>query len=158
MRCLLLLAVLLPIGCEPPQALPLDDLVAENNAAEEQDAPQEDKKDPISLGNPKLTDKIGEFDPNANRDVSDSKGSYSNPLTGALEMYGPTVERIAKMKIETEVRTFQAINGRYPKDYDEFMERIVKQNHIKLPVLPRQMEYQYDVENHKLVVVKKLDK
>ena len=154
MRYLLFLAPLFALGCEPPQAMPLGDLVEkQDNAAEA--APQP-KKDAISLGNPKFTDKIGKFDPNANREVSDSKGTYSNPITGPLEMYGPMVERITKLKIDTAVRQFHALNGYYPRDYEEFMERIIKQNHIKLPVLPRQMEYQYDVENHKLVVVKKL--
>ncbi|MFK7820560.1 MAG: hypothetical protein AB8G99_17705 [Planctomycetaceae bacterium] len=157
MRYFPLLAALFAFGCEPPQAMPLDGVVEKQDEAEPEAAP-EPKKGGISLGNPKFTSKIGEFDPNADREVSSSKGSYSNPITGALEMYGPTVERMAKMKIESAVRNFQALNGYYPRDYEEFMERIIKQNHIKLPVLPRQMEYQYDVENHKLVVVRKLKK
>ncbi len=108
-----------------------------------------------SLLNPKLTSDIGRFDPTAGRKVSDSRGTYSNPLTGALEMYGPMLERLSKMKIEHAVRLFQAEHGRYPKDYDEFMTRIIQANHIRLPELPGELEYQYDVQNHKLVVVEK---
>jgi hypothetical protein len=33
------------------------------------------------------------------------------------------------------------------------MEKIIKANNIQLPVLPGNKIYQYDVENHKLVVV-----
>lgn len=142
MRYLMLIAsAFAAVGCGPP--MPEED-------------PDPPKKTEISLSNPKFTDKIGKFDPNAGREVSDSKGKYSNPITGALEMYGPTLEKISKMHIDQAVRLFEAENGRYPRDYDEFMEKIIKRNNIKLPVLPRQMEYQYDEENHKLVVVKKL--
>lgn len=118
-------------------------------------AEKKEKGGRISLGNPKFTNKIEKFDPAAGRKVSDSKGTYSNPITGALEMYGPTLERISKMEIDRAVQFFHAENGRYPNDYEEFMTRIIKANHIKLPVLPGKMEYQYDEENHKLVVVEK---
>lgn len=117
------------------------------------DQPQAEQKH--SLTNPKMTDKIGKFDPDEGRKVSDSKGTYSNPITGALEVYGPTLERISKMHIEHAVRLYHAEHGEYPKDYDEFMNRIIKPNNIKLPVLPGGLEYQYDEQNHKLVVVEK---
>ena len=44
-------------------------------------------------------------------------------------------------------------SGHFPKDYDEFMTQIIKANNIQLPVLPGGKQYQYDVENHRLVVV-----
>lgn len=120
------------------------------------DAPADPgQQEKISLGNPKLTDKIGKFDPDEGRNVSDSKGTYSNPITGPLEMYGPMLERISKLKIEHAVRLYHAEHGEYPQNYDEFMTRIVKANRIKLPVLPGGLEYQYDEQNHKLVVVEK---
>ena len=58
------------------------------------------------------------------------------------------------MYVEHALDLFNASEGRYPKDYDEFMTRIIKANNIKLPVLPGQWKYAYDVENHKLEVVK----
>ena len=57
------------------------------------------------------------------------------------------------MGIDHAVRIFHATEGRYPKDYDEFMQKVIKANNINLPVLPGGAKYQYDVENHKLVVV-----
>lgn len=150
MRCLTLFAgVCLLVGCA-------DEPIVLDDGQEQADAEGEAKEGgKISLSNPKMTDKIGKFDPTAGRKVSNSKGTYSNPLTGALEMYGPTVERLSKMGIDRAVGLFHAEHGRYPKDYDEFMSRIIKANNIKLPVLPGQLEYQYDEENHKLVVVEK---
>ena len=34
------------------------------------------------------------------------------------------------------------------------MEKIIKRNGIKLPVLPGDWQYQYDVANHELLIVK----
>ena len=59
------------------------------------------------------------------------------------------------MQIQQAVNLFYAAEGRYPRDFVEFNERIVKPNNIQLPKLPGGAKYQYDVENHKLVVVKK---
>ena len=67
--------------------------------------------------------------------------------------YGPAVQKISKLGIEKALGFFNATHGRYPKDHEEFMEKIIKANDIQLPVLPGGRQYQYDVENHKLVVV-----
>lgn len=101
----------------------------------------------------KTTDDIGEFDPKANNKVVEAKVEITNPVTGALEAYGPAVQRISEGEIAHALNLFNAENDRYPKDYDEFMDKIVKANRIKLPVLPGKKKYQYDVENHKLIVV-----
>ena len=50
---------------------------------------------------------------------------------------------------------YRAETGEYPKDHDEFMNKIVKRHGIQLPVLPGGRQYQYDVENHELIVVEK---
>jgi hypothetical protein len=34
------------------------------------------------------------------------------------------------------------------------MARIIKENNMRLPAMPAGLEYQYDVENHKLVVIR----
>lgn len=142
------LLTLFVAGCS--QGTPVE---SDENAAVE----PEKKKAGINLMNPKMTDKIEQFDPNAGRKVSDSKVTYSNPITGALEAYGPLVEKTSKIKIDYTVRLFHAEHGRYPRDMDEFMIRIIKPSGVKLPVLPGGREYQYDVENHQLVVVEKKD-
>jgi hypothetical protein len=102
----------------------------------------------------KKTQDIGKFDPNARQQVSDSKINASMPGTAAVGAYGPTMERISKIEIDHAINLFQAENGRYPKDYDEFMEKIIKANNIQLPVLPAKGQYKYDEENHCLVVVR----
>jgi hypothetical protein len=112
------------------------------------------KKDPNSIIG-KKTDDIKKFDPNAaHQVVSDSKPHADDPILYPLQMYGPMIEQISTMYIDHALDLFNASEGRYPKDYDEFMTRIIKENQIKLPVLPGGAKYAYDVEHHKLRVIK----
>lgn len=112
---------------------------------------QTKKSDKTIIG--KTTDDIGEFNPKADNKIVEAKVEISNPVTGALEAYGPALQRISDTEITHALNLFNAENDRYPKDYEEFMDKIIKANRIKLPVLPGKKKYQYDVENHKLVVV-----
>lgn len=102
-------------------------------------------------------DKVSEFDPSAADRISDSQAKPANPLNplGAMKSYGPAVEQISKQHIQRALMFFHAEEGRYPRDFEEFMERVIKPNRIELPKLPGGAKYQYDVDNHKLVVVKK---
>ena len=47
---------------------------------------------------------------------------------------------------------FKATEGRPPKDNDEFMQRIIKENNIKLPELPEGDRYMYDPKTQQLMV------
>lgn len=102
----------------------------------------------------KTTDKIEKFDPNAKQEVSDQKIRATDPITAPLTAYGPTMEKISIIAIDQAVGLFYATEGRYPKDYDEFMEKIVRANNIKLPVLPYGGKYQYNEADHNLVIVR----
>ena len=115
------------------------------------------ESEPPSAPKQKTTDKIGEFDPNAGNEVVKPDVKMTNPITGPLEAYHPTVQKIAALGIEHAVNLFNASEGRYPNSYDEFMTRIIKENNIHLPVLQPGLEYQYDVENHKLLVIRTPD-
>lgn len=111
------------------------------------------KKSPKSIIG-KTTQDIGKHDPNAEQEVSNQKIEASDPITAPLIAYGPITEKAAIASITHAVNLFQAEQGRYPKDYDEFMNEIIKKNNIRLPVLPFGAKYQYDEANHQLVVVK----
>ncbi len=84
------------------------------------------KKDPNSIIG-KKTDKIEKFDPKAKQEVSDSKVKADDPILYPLQAYGPMVEQISKMHVEHALDLFNASEGRYPKDYEEFMKRIIKE-------------------------------
>jgi hypothetical protein len=110
------------------------------------------KKDPNSIIGKKTQD-IGQFNPAAGAPVSDSKIRATDPISAPVSAYGPMLEQISKTHIAHALNLFNATEGRYPNSYDEFMTRIIKENNIQLPVLPGGKKYQYDVENHQLVVI-----
>ncbi|MGQ0637565.1 MAG: hypothetical protein ACT4QC_23400 [Planctomycetaceae bacterium] len=102
----------------------------------------------------KTTQEIGQFDPNSKDVVSDQKVRATDPILAPLQAYGPIMEQISKLGIDQAVALFHASEGRYPKDYDEFMQRIVKENNIRLPVLPFGGRYVYDEATHSLKIVR----
>ncbi len=101
---------------------------------------------------PKVTDDIGEF--KGDKQVVMPEVKITNPVTGPLEAYNPLKQRIAALSLDHAVNMFHALEGRYPKDYDEFMQRVIKENKIQLPEPAKGLCYEYDVENHKLLIVK----
>ena len=131
----LVLAVVFSSGCEAPK----------------ETTKEEPKQQPV-IG--QVTDEIGEFDPNGDAVIADLQvPANANPLSAAGGAYTFAAGQTSTLKIQQAINLFQAEHGRFPKDHAEFMERIVKFNKITLPVLPGKRQYQYDVANHKLVVV-----
>ena len=118
--------------------------------------PEEPKREATATGIiGQTTQDIGEYDPAAGAKVSDGKMKPTSPLNplGAMNAYKPAVERLMKLQVQQALNFFQAAKGRYPKDHAEFMEQVIRANQIKLAVLPGNWVYQYDVQNHELVVV-----
>ncbi len=155
--CQIAVLVLL-LGCIPPDtndAGPVSEKRHEANepvANSEKDNPELSKTGIFG----KTTQDIGEFDPNAGEKVSDSQidpDRIGVPVIGAIAAYGPLMEQVSKLGVTYAIRMFEASEGRYPKNHDEFMERIIKANQIQLPVLPAGAQYQYDVENHELKII-----
>jgi ribosomal protein S16 len=111
--------------------------------------PQEPKRNIVGT----MTSEIGEFDPNQNKEAN-LEIDASRPLHAMTAgAYQNILGQAAKIKITQAVALFNAEHGRYPKDYEEFMEKVIRQNQIELPVLSTKHKYQYDVENHELIVV-----
>ena len=132
------------VGCEPP--------------AQTAEQPQAKKDNRGIFG--KKTQEVGEFDPDGGAKVDDGKVNQQHlatPGIGALAGYGPAAQQASKLAVQQALNLFNAANGRFPKDHDEFMDKIIKANNIRLPVLPGGRQYQYDVENHELVVVAAAD-
>ena len=116
-----------------------------------QKAAQEKPKPKPIVG--QTTQDIGEFDPTAGEEVDDGKVEV-NMITGAAGAYGSLVQKTSDLHIKRAVDLFNAAEGRYPKDHEEFMSKVIKKNNIRLPMLPHGSAYKYDVQNHTLVVVK----
>ena len=118
-----------------------------SGCGEPQQAPPA-KKDTGIIG--KVTQDIGEAESGAEQADLQAKGMLAAP--GA---YGFAVSEISKGQIKQAVELYRAETGEYPKDYDEFMNKIIKRHNIELPVLPGERQYQYDVKAHELIVVEK---
>lgn len=85
------------------------------------------------------------------------KGRSLDEHEGALVTPAKTLfkvrERVVfEIQIPQALALYQASEGNYPATHDEFMERIVNANNIKLPALPEQHVYLYDPESHELLV------
>lgn len=104
----------------------------------------------------KKTQDIAEYDPAAGKVVSDGKyeSSLIKSAMGNARAYGTAVENIEVPQINRLLEMHRATTGEYPKTYQEFMDEIIFKNNHKLTMLPHGSSYQYDVENHKLIVVK----
>lgn len=101
----------------------------------------------------KTTQAIGEFNPADGKAVVKPTIQATDPITAPVAAYGPMVQRLSENEIAYALRLYEAEHGKYPATYDEFMEKIIKANNIRLPVLPGGKKYEYDVANHALVVV-----
>jgi hypothetical protein len=79
----------------------------------------------------------------------------SDPLTQAAGVYRTSVAKIGGFAVTHTMQAHEALNGPI-KNYDEFMEFIIKKGQpdgLQLPMLPYYQEYAYDEANRKLVTV-----
>ena len=85
-------------------------------------------------------------------------------MTGKGQGYGNSIiftpvaslwavrERLVLDQIHQAMDLFKATEDRAPKSHDEFMEKIIKDNHIHLPELPAGDRYQYDPKTGDLMI------
>ena len=88
--------------------------------------------------------------------VTDGQVHSTNYLDLQADVYRTEVAKIAKMRIQSDMGTYEALNGEKPKTYEEFMDVIIKKGKpdgIQLPMLPYYQEYGYDPDKKELVVI-----
>lgn len=90
--------------------------------------------------------------------VGSSRIVARDPITLPGNAYVTIIGRASMDNIKHTVDLWQAENGRYPKDYQEFMEVIIKANNIALPQLPYYQEYGYNEKEHKLIILEYQDR
>lgn len=112
---------------------------------------------PAQPKKPQEPGKVTEFDPNGGAVEVNPKQQITDPITGPLTVLQNAKIEIPQLAIQHALELFNASEGRYPNSFDEFMKRVIQENQIRLPQLPQGMEFQYDVQNHKLMVVKSED-
>jgi hypothetical protein len=88
--------------------------------------------------------------------TTDGKVHATDYLTLQGDVYRTEVAKIAQMKVKMEMDTYEALNGKKPETYEEFMDVIMKKGKpdaIMLPMLPYYQEYGYDPDKKELVVI-----
>ena len=103
----------------------------------------------------KTTNLVTEWDPDAGLEVVVEDGKDINMVNRNLKVLGKVTHQVGKLKVKQSLELFRASEGRYPKSHQEFMEKVFDVYVIELPQPLKTCEYQYDVDNHELLIVKK---
>jgi hypothetical protein len=85
--------------------------------------------------------------------IATQKITAKDPITLPGNAYVTIIGRNSILNIQHAIDLWHAEHDRYPKDYDEFMNEIIKANNIALPQLPHYQKYSYDEKEHKLVIL-----
>ena len=81
------------------------------------------------------------------------RGYGRGPIATPIASYFNMRERIAfDIQLPEVVKLFKALEGRAPKSHEEYMQKIIKANHINLPQLPEGHRYLYDPATEQLMV------
>ena len=82
-----------------------------------------------------------------------SLDQYEGVLVTPAKAYFAARERlIFEVSVPHALNLYKASEGQAPKTHDEFMEKIVQANQIKLPPLPPGHKYVYDAMTEQLMV------
>jgi hypothetical protein len=73
-------------------------------------------------------------------------------VTPVKALFSAKERVVFEIQIPHALNLYQASEGELPKSHEEFMEKIVEANKIKLPQLPPKAEYLYDPETGELMV------
>ena len=76
-------------------------------------------------------------------------------VTPAKSLFAFKERAVFEIQLPHALQLYAATNdGKGPQSHDEFMEHIVTENNIKLPQLPPEHRYVFDVETQQLMVEK----
>lgn len=81
------------------------------------------------------------------------RGDYGGGMgTASLSAYVRVQEKVEFQQVEYALKLYKAQHGEFPKSHEEFEEKIIKPNNIKLPDLQPGDEYIFDPEKGELMV------
>ncbi len=85
-----------------------------------------------------------------------SLDEYEGAVVTPAKAYFTVREKVVfQIQIPQAMQFYEAENGFAPKSHEDFMEKIIVANGIKLPELPVDAKYIYNVEEKELKVVRK---
>jgi hypothetical protein len=147
-------------GCDLQKTPPASSDVGDSTAADEQarQAIASEAAAHVSEGNPEGTPP-GDAPVVARAGVGKEGQSLQNE-TGigraiaqpAITLFAVKQRAVFEIQIPQAMNLFEALEGRKPKDHDEFMNKIIKANNINLPELPAGKIYRYHPDDAQLYV------
>lgn len=135
-RCSILLVVVLAVGC---------DLALQKQLTNNEDTQTQQPADSLQPGERKVAE-VG--------DGAKGRNYGGGLITEPASQYWKIKERLAyDVAVTHALQLYKALNDfKAPKTHEEFMEKIIKDNKIKLPQLPPGRKYVYDPEQEKLMI------
>lgn len=88
--------------------------------------------------------------------VDNASETEEGGLGAYAQAYRHSVATIGGLAVEQKMKVHQALHGKAPDTYEEFMATIIAPgtpDGVSLPMLPYYQEYAFDSESKKLVVV-----
>ncbi len=86
--------------------------------------------------------------------LNDEQGVAAMIVQPAKTLFAFKQSAVFEIQIPSAVKLFAATEGRKPNSHEEFMNKIIKFNKIKLPTLPAGEKYVYDPQEGELMVQK----
>ena len=147
-----------PIPSKPKSEEPVVTKAAEPNAATEQPA-GDTKTRARSSGNASNAAKgTAEPNPGMVREKTavgmgeKGRGYGGDMITMPVKAMWTAKEKIVLDQMHHAMELYKASEGHAPKTEKEFMEKIIKENHLQLPTLPAGHRYVYDPSTEELMV------
>lgn len=148
-QLMLVMLLAFSIGCEVPEIDLPEDTAPTGNVTEQEDTRLDMSE--VEGEPPTTTEEPREFQAKDGK-----KGKLSRQAGGYLgAVASARFTAVNQMTINLYTHALQLYNaekGHYPKTHEEFMEKIIKYNHIQLPELEEGDEYLYDPEDHTLKI------
>ncbi len=154
--CWLPVCLMLTTGCGldgPIPSGPKPDIPAANKAAEPNAT---EKHSPDNQKTPEKT--TAETKPGTVREKAavgmgeKGRGYGGDMITMPLRTVWTAKEQIVLGQIRNSLDLYKASEEHAPKTHQEFMEKIIKANHLQLPTLPTGHRYVYDPSTEELMV------
>lgn len=145
------LALVLTAGCEEPRT----DVPRGKPKAEQ---PPAAKQETFIVGQRTQEIKNADVELKKGAQQANTRITAKDPITLPGNAYVTIIGRNSMLQIQHAIDLWRAENDRYPKDYAEFMDVIIKANNIALPKLPHYQDYGYDAKEHKLIILEYPDK
>jgi hypothetical protein len=139
-----------PPPSQPPPLEPADEPPAPgaSTGADTQPSELDEASDAFDADEPPTSRRVAQVG-----DGKKGQGYGGGPISEPARQYFRIRERIVfAVQIPEAIKLYKAMNGKAPKTHDEFIEKIINENSIRLPQLRDGETYVYDPDEEELMI------